>query len=246
LPGSQRNHAKLLTVTAPPPPAPARRERLRRQLRQQTLDEIEQHAFRIIDAGGVRELSVAALAKAMGMSAPALYRYFPSRDALVEALAAAAYASLGSALEAAASTAASQEPAQRVTAIAHAYRHWALAHPRRYSMLFCDRDPGATDPPAGIAAVNAGMRALLAALQETSPPDDTPAPDALRRQLAQWGHRTGASPDTSPAVLRLAILLWSRVHGLVSLELGGALDSMGIDGALLLASELEAVTRTGS
>ena len=73
------------------------------------------------------ELSIAALAKAMGMSAPALYRYFPSRDALVEALVVAAYASLGSAVDAAARAARSQEPAEQVMAIAHAYRRWARA-----------------------------------------------------------------------------------------------------------------------
>jgi hypothetical protein len=31
----------------------------------------------------------------------------------------------------------------------------------------------------------------------------------------------------------------------VSLELGGVLDSMGIDGELLLTSEVQAVTRNG-
>jgi Tetracyclin repressor-like, C-terminal domain len=66
------------------------------------------------------------------------------------------------------------------------------------------------------------------------------------QQLARWGRETGADPAARPAVLRLGVLLWSRVHGLVSLELGGAFDSMGIDGELLLTSELEAVTRNGS
>jgi AcrR family transcriptional regulator len=243
---SQRNCAKLLAVTILPQPAPARRDRVRQQMRQQTLDEIEQHAFEIIDAGGLQELSIAALAKAMGMSAPALYRYFPSRDALVEALVVAAYASLGSAVDAAARAAHSREPAERVMAIAHAYRRWALAYPRRYSMLFSDRGPGETDPPAGIAAINVGMLALLAALQEISPADDSLTGGTLGQQLVRWGRKTGADPSAGPAVLRLGVLLWSRVHGLVSLELCGALDSMGIDGELLLTSEVQAVTRNGS
>jgi AcrR family transcriptional regulator len=242
---SQRNCAKLLTVTSRPQPAPTRRERVRQQQRQETLDEIEQRAFEIIDAGGLQELSLAALAKAMRMSAPALYRYFPSRDALVEALVVAAYASLGSAVDAAARAAHSREPAERVMAIAHAYRRWALAHPRRYSMLFSDRGPGSTDPPAGITAINVGMLALLAALQEVSPADDSLAGGTLGRQLAGWGRQAGADPGAGPAVLRLGVLLWSRVHGLVSLELAGAFESMGIDGELLLTSELEAITRNG-
>ena len=228
------------------PQPPTRRDRVRQQLRQQTLEEIEQRAFEIIDADGLPELSIAALAKAMGMSAPALYRYFPSRDALVQALVIAAYASLGAAVDAAARTAQGQEPAGRVMAIAHAYRRWALDHPRRYSMLFSDRGPGQADPPAGIAAINLGMLALLAALAEISPGDDGLTGPALGRQLARWGRNTGADPDAGPAVLRLGVLLWSRVHGLVSLELGGAFASMGIDGELLLTSEVQAVTRNGS
>jgi len=214
-------------------------------MRQQTLEEIEQRAFEIVDAGGVQELSIAALATAMGMSAPALYRYFPSRGALVEALVTAAYASLGSAVDAAARAARRQEPAEQVMAIAHAYRSWALAHPRRYSVLFYDRGPGQADPPAGIAAINAGMLALLAALQEIRPADDGLAGGKLGQQLVRWGRQAGGDPDAGPAVLRLGVLLWSRVHGLVSLELGGVLDSMGIDGELLLTSEVQAVTRNG-
>jgi hypothetical protein len=113
-------------------------------------------------------------------------------------------------------------------------------------MLFSDRGPGETDPPAGIAAINVGILAMLAALQEISPADDRLVGGTLGQQLVRWGRKTGADPSIGPAVLRLGVLLWSRVHGLVSLELGGAFDSMGIDGELLLTAELEAVTRNGS
>jgi hypothetical protein len=54
-----------------------------------------------------------------------------------------------------------------------------------------------------------------------------------------------ADPGAGPAVLRLGVLLWSRVYGLVSFELAGAFESMGIDGELMLTSELEAITRNG-
>jgi AcrR family transcriptional regulator len=57
----------------------SRRERLRAQ----TFQEIEDASFAIIDDEGVHALTIAALARSMAMSAPALYRYFPSRDALV-------------------------------------------------------------------------------------------------------------------------------------------------------------------
>jgi hypothetical protein len=96
-----------------------------------------------------------------------------------------------------------------------------------------------------IAAINVGMLALLVALQEISPAEDRLAAGTLGQQLIRWGRKTGADPSARPAVLGLGVLLWSRVHGLVSLELGGAFESMGIDGELLLTSELEAVTRNG-
>ncbi|MBV9196372.1 MAG: helix-turn-helix transcriptional regulator, partial [Solirubrobacterales bacterium] len=56
--------------------APSRRERLRAQ----TLAEIREHAYAQIAQGGPAALSLNGIAKAMGMSGPALYRYFSSRD----------------------------------------------------------------------------------------------------------------------------------------------------------------------
>jgi AcrR family transcriptional regulator len=62
-------------------PAPTRRERVRLQ----TLDEIKQHAIQQVAAGGPSALSLNAIAKAMGMSGPAIYRYFASREQLLAA-----------------------------------------------------------------------------------------------------------------------------------------------------------------
>src|ERR1051325_9627473 len=73
-----------------------RRERLREQQRRRTTAEIEAAAFALLDAGGLAAVSLAAVGKAMGMTPPALYRYFASREALVDALVTAAYADLGS------------------------------------------------------------------------------------------------------------------------------------------------------
>src|SRR3954467_8566315 len=53
----------------------------RERLRAQTLQEIEESSYAIIDAEGAHALSIAALARSMAAAAPAVYRYFPSRDA---------------------------------------------------------------------------------------------------------------------------------------------------------------------
>src|SRR3954464_14808985 len=76
------------------PPKPSRRERLRAQ----TLREIEDASFAIIDADGVHALSIAALARSMAMSAPAVSRYFPSRAAFLTNLITQSYQQLAAAM----------------------------------------------------------------------------------------------------------------------------------------------------
>lgn len=54
--------------------APTRRERLRTA----TLAEIKEGARRLLVTGGVDAVSLRAIARDMGMTAPAIYRYFPA------------------------------------------------------------------------------------------------------------------------------------------------------------------------
>ena len=75
--------------------APTRRERQR----QQTLAEIKTRAVDQVAAGGAGSVSLNAIARAMGMSPAALYRYFDSRNALLADLVADAYGSLADALQ---------------------------------------------------------------------------------------------------------------------------------------------------
>jgi AcrR family transcriptional regulator len=72
------------------PTLPTRRDRLRAQ----TLAEIRAHGLRQVDEGGTSALSLSAIAKEMGMTPPALYRYVASRDELRGALVTGAYAEL--------------------------------------------------------------------------------------------------------------------------------------------------------
>ncbi|MFC5832637.1 TetR/AcrR family transcriptional regulator [Nonomuraea insulae] len=213
----------------------------RERIRQQTIEEIKQRAFELVDTGGLNEVTIASVGKAMGMTPPALYRYFPSREALLEALVVDAYADLGSAVASAARNGPDQDARARVALIAHAWRHWALAHPRRYAMLFSERSPAAQDPPEGVVAVNQGMLPLLTALHEIAPPTSSAGDTPLDESLLRWGQAIGAPADITPAALRLGVLGWSRVHGLVSLEIAGAFANMGMDAGLLLAAEIETV-----
>jgi AcrR family transcriptional regulator len=230
-------------VPLPPAPPQSRRERLRAQ----TLAEIREHAFTQVDDGGPQALSLNAIGKAMGMSGPALYRYFKGRDELVAALTADAYVDLVATLQGAHGDATRRAPAKRLVAVGEAYRGWALAHPHRYALLFGEPAERRVEGEEAIAEVHGGMRILLELIGELHAEAAAARTDKLDQQLAAWSARR--DPDAAalpPPVLRLAVLTWTRLHGVVSLEIAGVFADMGLDGGLLLATELDAVATAAS
>ncbi|WIX91432.1 TetR/AcrR family transcriptional regulator [Amycolatopsis sp. DG1A-15b] len=180
-----------------------RRDRYRRR----TVAEIKEAAMAQVRSGGPEALSLAAVARTMAMSAPALYRYFAGRDELLAELAVDAHLALARTLEAAAAGATT--PASRLRAVAIAYREWALAQPHAYRL--------ACESPHGCVASDAqrSMNVLLDVVAEA-----------------------GAPPDAA-GVRHFGLVWWSRLHGLISLELGQHTVGTGIDPGLLYRSEVE-------
>jgi len=114
------------------------RQRFRAQIR----EEIKQAALRQLANSGPAGVSVNAIGKELGVSGPALYRYFASRDELLTELVIDAYDDLAAALHAAINQTPTRAPRRRFEALAHAYRAWALAQPHRYRLLFGPPLPG--------------------------------------------------------------------------------------------------------
>jgi AcrR family transcriptional regulator len=212
----------------------------RERLRTQTLQEIRDASFEIIDADGVHALSFAALARSMAMSAPAVYRYFPSRDALVAHLTTLSYEQLLTAMtEAAAGR--RRAPQTRVRLLVAAYRDWALQHPRRYGMLFGERTadlPGEAGIRTPLDQAMALLIDLLLAASSDAPAASTTGDQALDGQLRAWA-RIQDRPDITPGVASAALLIWTRVHGIVSLELTGMLDNHPLDAQRLIRLEVD-------
>ncbi|MHA6757246.1 TetR/AcrR family transcriptional regulator [Streptacidiphilus sp. PAMC 29251] len=220
-------------------PTMNRRERLRAQ----TLREIEEASFAIIDAEGVDSLSIAAIGRSMAMSAPAVYRYFPSRDALVAHLVTLSYQQLTTAMGQAVQGG-GPEPRERVRVLVAAYRGWALRHRRRYGMLFGER---AGHLPASVTTrtpLDQAMALLIDMLLAAK--GDAPASTGnatLDGQLQAWA-RTQERPDTPPSAALAAVLIWTRVHGIVSLELTGIFDDHTIQAQRLIDLEIDGAIRT--
>ncbi|WP_405062058.1 TetR/AcrR family transcriptional regulator [Kribbella sp. NBC_01505] len=182
------------------------RERYREQVR----DEVKQHAWEQIATAGVTALSLNAIAKQMGMSGPALYRYFASRDDLITALIRDAYRSLAD------TTRAAYDGGADLVGVAGAIREWALVDPHRYLLIYGTPVPG-----------------------YQAPADTTAISDEVMTVLVE------AAGDPATAVHR-GLLFWTRLHGVLSLELAGHFAGMSLDPAALVTEEIGALAvRTG-
>ncbi|MGW4625216.1 TetR/AcrR family transcriptional regulator [Streptomyces rubiginosohelvolus] len=201
------------------------RERYRAQVRA----EIKQHAWEQIATAGASALSLNAIAKRMGVSGPALYRYFAGRDELITELIRDAYRSLADAVHAAALTGA--DPA----ALAHVLRDWALADPHRYFLIYGTPVPG-YHAPDEITGISQEIMADLLTAWTAFEPDAPASPFAAH--LADHRDWAGDHP-APPGVLRRALAFWTRLHGVLSLELAGHFTGMGFDPALLFQAELD-------
>jgi AcrR family transcriptional regulator len=216
--------------------APNRRTRLRAWTR----EEIKAGAWRQLEEHGVEGLSLNAIAKELGMTGPALYRYVTSRDELLADLVVDAWEELADALERAAEQNSGAPAAKRLGAIGLAYRAWALAQPHRYRLAIqTPLGSGELAPERVIPAAQRCMAPILDAIEglpaarkpKLQPPDD------LRAELETWTERVGGQPLPASVLLR-GVVFWSRLHGLVSLELDRHLASMQLDPELLYRAEL--------
>jgi len=214
----------------------------RRELyREQTRNEIMAIGLRQIANGGVEALSLNAIAKEMAVSGAALYRYFAGRDDLVAALVVQAYNDLAQTLERALARRHKSGPA-RVHAVSAAYRSWAVAQPHRYRLVFATRlDPGRLASDDIVLASQRSMDVFLQALSGLPPKTEstgrTVSP-ALASQLLAWHHRTAES-DLPAETLRWGLTCWTRLHGILSLELDGHLHATNIDPELLYHAEVD-------
>nr|MDT0660299.1 TetR/AcrR family transcriptional regulator [Micromonospora sp. DSM 115978] len=214
----------------------SRRERIRAQTRA----EAKAAALRQIEAAGPQSLSLNAIGKELGMTGPALYRYFAGRDELLTELISDGYHDLADTIEAAAGAVVGEPPADRVRALARAYRTWALAQPHRYLLLFGTPVPGYAAPSHTVAAATRTLRVFLEPIAELA---GGPRYPELEGQLAAGlADRDPAATWAGPA-LRRAVAGWTRMHGTVSLEVEGHFAQMGFDPGLLFEAEIEELLR---
>jgi AcrR family transcriptional regulator len=201
----------------------------RERLRAATIEDIKAAATKQIADEGPAALSLRAIARELGMTPPALYRYYGSRDDLVTALVIDAFNSFANELVTARDERPADDHAGRFAAVCRAYFRWAREHPQPYALIFGAPPPGyhlaePAYPAAGRAflALLDTLGAARAAGRLDGPAARGSLPEELQGQYAAL-QAAGMPYDTS--VIHLAITAWSGMHGITALVLHGSLDS---------------------
>ncbi|WP_406638783.1 TetR/AcrR family transcriptional regulator [Amycolatopsis sp. WGS_07] len=215
-------------------PAAGTRKPMRERFREQVREEVKSAALDQLAAGGAQAISINAIAKQLGVSGPALYRYFSSRDELLTVLVIDAYNDLREAMADALDTEAPDAEA-RIRLLAAAYRAWAREEPHRYELLFKAPFPGYDAHAKPLAeAARSLMGVVLGVLHH---PDS-----AAEKPAAYQNEEVLEARSANTENHQLAVALWSRLHGFVSLEIGGGFTAMGLDADTLFETEVQVLT----
>jgi len=205
-------------------------------VRAATVQEIKDTARRLLIQQGPDAATLRAIAREMGMTAPALYRYFGSHEDLVKHVIADIFSELAddiqAAIQAAGAAAAGAEHIPQLTAKTVAacqeFRRWALGHKEEYNLLFGTPLPGVDERDEIIDA--AGRKfggtffTLFLELWQRNPfpvPAREEIDPALREQLELYRDRIGigvSEADLPVGAMVTFLRCWTKLYGAVTLE----------------------------
>ena len=217
---------------------PSRRERARTA----TAQEILTTARALLVASGPAAVTLRAIAREMGMTAPGLYRYVASHEDLLGQLIAELYDELTAELERA-RDAAGPDVSARLLAASRAFRRWGLDHRAELGLLFGSPLPGIDTPPGGetdeagrrFGAVFLGLFAELWASRPFPVRSDDEIDPRLVDELTAWRGVEGGLPY---GALEVFLHCWVRLYGAVVVEAFGHIGFAVTDAEPLFEREL--------
>ncbi|MFZ4526686.1 MAG: TetR-like C-terminal domain-containing protein, partial [Chlorobium sp.] len=128
-----------------------------------------------------------------------------------------------------------------------AYRAWARSYPQRYQLIFGTPIPGYEQQQTKIIpSATRSISALVSVIEDfrvagrLKSENFPQMPPEYEAQLSAMNTCTSVYNSLSHGV---ALIVWSRVHGLVSLEIGGRLPPFGVDGDGLYHYELQSIAK---
>jgi len=205
----------------------------RERVRQMTLDEIKNLSWNMVSQKGIENLTVNGIARQMGMTPPAFYRYYKNRDDLIKTLVIDAYGSFRAALEKARDTIDPARPVLRLYRVFTAYREWAVANPNMFGLFagrqvygFTPRDPRVTHEADKVYQIfidlylGAWKRKMI-----SRPKAGTDMPLSYKTRLK------GLGKDIPVEIIDMGISGACLVHGMISMEISGRLSEVVGNGA---------------
>jgi AcrR family transcriptional regulator len=205
----------------------------RERARAATIAEIKEAAFSLMAESGTIDVRFTDIARVMGMTPPALYRYYADRDDLLGDLISDTYEHLGAAVAKARDSVDPDDIGGRWFAAATAYREWARSQPQRFALVFGLPVPGYVAPEDG-PTTEAAKRAMsqlgdlfvsAALAGQLRPPLVTEASEALADCASEKHPELDGlvPPESFQAMLQA----WASLHGFTCLEAYGHFDWVG-------------------
>jgi AcrR family transcriptional regulator len=177
---------------------PVARPRSRRGEGERLRDEILAAADELlVETASEDAVSIRAVADAVGVTPPSIYRHFPDKTSLLVAVCLQSFDSFAEVMR---DARAPDDPLESLRALARAYVRYGLEHPEHYRIMFMDRlDLSAEQYAAELMSESSSFGVLIETVRSLK------ASGILRPELVEMDD------------FHLGVLLWSSVHGLTSL-----------------------------
>lgn len=190
-------------------------------------DEIKEVARQQMAKKGTNGLSLRGIARELNITAPAIYNYFPRLEDLITALIIDAFTALADAVEAADQQVAETDYGGRLKSALLAYREWAVTHPADFELIYGNPIPGYEAPAEvtvplarrSLEIMGLPMGLALQAGKLQIPPEYQPIPQPNAAFMKEWLDPLYGEIGLPVEMFYLLIVGWTRIHGIIMLEL---------------------------
>ena len=209
--------------------------------------EIKALARAQLAGGGPGAVNLRAIAREMGTTSSALFRYFPSHADLLSALLSDAYHALADALADAVDARPADDHAGRWAALCHAYRDWSLASPAQFALTHGTPVPGYHAPmeatgPAAARTITTALSVYAGAVAAgAADPARTAVPASLDTGPLWEAILKDQAQAYQPWLAGIILTAWASIIGYLSAEIFGSLTSLVADTGTLYRSHIRAV-----
>lgn len=203
----------------------------RERMRAATEQEIRQHARALLADHGREAVTLRAIARELGITAPALYRYYSSREELLRQLCDDVCADLSAELNERLNAVDADDHLTKVFTVCRCFRTWAITHPQEFGLVFATppRETGIPEHDrfaslflsfVGRLMSESGVKASSDRIPPELEDDLATNQEALATAFSAEG--IAMPPEAlSPAAAYFLLRWWVRLYGHVALEVFG-------------------------